>query len=416
MFGSRAPIAETVTVSAHAAEQYQHRVKPGLDLTAAREELERLRALGEISAQEPAWLNAAHPAPYYLLIGDAIVLPLLPQRQGWGDDHVRHAADADADTAERQIRAQGLARRAQAGGAAGPILSGALMLVTAHTAGGHSTLDVLIGLAILMWALAGAALLLGWLSRLAHKRRRRGRFSQSDGMSRWLRTRGGQARATPGSIGDASRGAARDAAPSASQPPRTSAARTEPTAVPPPAIAGARLSPEQLEPLGQDLDNSRRLAASEARVAPVLDTLPADRWLVERQVLVGTHRVPFLILGETGVFVLWAMAGPLQWRDLSFFHEIARHVEQALPGYTGTVQPGVCRVSAPDIEPRWWCRPGEPGAWVVGLASLIRWLQHFGPENGLGVKDLERLRELAGPRWGRPVTDVPLSAHIPNIG
>ena len=58
----------------------------------------------------------------------------------------------------------------------------------------------------------------------------------------------------------------------------------------------------------------------------------------------------------------------------------------------------------------------EPGAWVVGLDWLIRWLEHFGPENGLGVKDLERLRELAGPRWGRPVTDVPLSAHIPNIG
>jgi hypothetical protein len=43
-----------------------------------------------------------------------------------------------------------------------------------------------------------------------------------------------------------------------------------------PAIPGARLSPEQLEPLGQDLDNSRRLAASEAKVAPVLDRLPAS--------------------------------------------------------------------------------------------------------------------------------------------
>jgi hypothetical protein len=83
MSGTRAPIAETVAVSAHAAEQYQRRVKPGLDLDAARGELDRLRALGEISAQEPAWLNAATPAPYYLLIGDAIVLPLLPQGDGW---------------------------------------------------------------------------------------------------------------------------------------------------------------------------------------------------------------------------------------------------------------------------------------------------------------------------------------------
>lgn len=77
------PSAETVLVSAHAAEQYQHRVKPGLDLDAARAELERLRAIGDISPRAPGWVNAANPAPYYLLIGDAVVLPLLPQGDGW---------------------------------------------------------------------------------------------------------------------------------------------------------------------------------------------------------------------------------------------------------------------------------------------------------------------------------------------
>ncbi len=83
MPGSPAPIAPTVTVSVHAAERCRHRVKPGLDLHAASGELERLRAVGEISAREPAWLGAANPAPYHLLIGDAIVLPLLPHPGGW---------------------------------------------------------------------------------------------------------------------------------------------------------------------------------------------------------------------------------------------------------------------------------------------------------------------------------------------
>ena len=84
MLGSPAPIAATVTVSAHAAERCRHRVKPGLGLHAARGEFERLRANGEISAREPAWLGAANPAPYYLLIGGAIVLPLLRRRAaGW---------------------------------------------------------------------------------------------------------------------------------------------------------------------------------------------------------------------------------------------------------------------------------------------------------------------------------------------
>ena len=81
MPGSPAP--SLVTVSVHAAERCRHRVKPGLDLHAASGELERLRAMGEISAREPAWLGAANAAPYHLLIGDAIVLPLLPHPGGW---------------------------------------------------------------------------------------------------------------------------------------------------------------------------------------------------------------------------------------------------------------------------------------------------------------------------------------------
>jgi len=70
-------------LSAHAVEQYQHRVKPGLELDAARAELDQLRPLGEISAETPSWVNAARPARYYLLLGDAIVLPLAPQGESW---------------------------------------------------------------------------------------------------------------------------------------------------------------------------------------------------------------------------------------------------------------------------------------------------------------------------------------------
>jgi hypothetical protein len=83
MPGSPAPIAETVTFSAHLAERYRHRVKPGFGLHAARGELERPRAMDEISAQEPAWVHAADLGQCYLLSGDAIVLPLAPQGDGW---------------------------------------------------------------------------------------------------------------------------------------------------------------------------------------------------------------------------------------------------------------------------------------------------------------------------------------------
>ena len=171
--------------------------------------------------------------------------------------------------------------------------------------------------------------------------------------------------------------------------------------MPPPANPGVRYSPETLELLGQRLGSSQRLAAAEDRVAPVLGALPRDRWLVERYVLLGSHRIPFLILGETGVFALWATTGRVHWREIPLLAETANDVKLDLPGYTGEVRAGACRALAPDLQPRWWCRPGEAGAWVMGLNWVIPWLEHFGPEDGLGVKDIERLREMAGPRWGR---------------
>ena len=79
----RTPTPQTVLISAHAAEQYQHRVKPGLDVHAARAELEQLRLVGEITPVEPPWVNAARPAPFYLVVSDALVLPLAPQGTGW---------------------------------------------------------------------------------------------------------------------------------------------------------------------------------------------------------------------------------------------------------------------------------------------------------------------------------------------
>jgi hypothetical protein len=77
------PALHEVRLSAHAAEQYRHRVKPGLDLDGARAELEQLRLVGAITSIEPAWLNTAKPAPHYLLITDALALPLVPQDGGW---------------------------------------------------------------------------------------------------------------------------------------------------------------------------------------------------------------------------------------------------------------------------------------------------------------------------------------------
>ena len=301
-----------------------------------------------------------------------------------------------------------------------------MLLAAANSAGGHSTVNALAAIAILIWIVAGAVALLGWARRCLRRWQPTRRLHNGFGVA-WLRV-GAAHRRIMAAAGAPDQGAGSTTG-SRERPgvtlPRTSELRQasggEGTAVvpapaiSPPAIPGPRYSPETLELLGRHLDNSRRLAVLEDRVAPILDRLPPDRWLVDRYVLLGGHRIPFLILGETGVFALWTLGGRPEWREIPMIAETADRVKLALPGYTGDVRAGVCRALAPDVKPRWWCRAGELGAWVMGLNWVIPWLEHFGPEHGLGAKDVERLRQMAGPHWGHPVTENPFSPLIPEI-
>jgi hypothetical protein len=289
------------------------------------------------------------------------------------------------------------------------------MPIAAHTTGGHTTLDLVLGIAILLWALASVSALLGWLTRLP-RRYRRQTMNHGQRHRRFGRLRHGDADPGHAEPARATMTAAiqeSNPGPGAGMPIRpadhyggTVAARSVP---------GPRCSPETLKPLAHSLDTSHRLAIAEARVAETLATLPSDRWLLERYALIAGHRIPFLALGETGVFVICALTGPPAWDELRLPAQVAeQHIIPTLPGYTGPMRVGLCRaLAAPGIEPRWWCRSGELGAWVMGLEWLIRWIEHFGTDHGLGITDLNRLRELATPKPG-PVAQTP--DVVPDLG
>lgn len=182
----------------------------------------------------------------------------------------------------------------------------------------------------------------------------------------------------------------------------------------PPELTGARHSRRTFELLAQNVDQSRRLALTEARLDLVLAALPRERWLVERYVLRAGHRIPFLILGETGVFTLWTLFGPPQWSDLPLVNRVAMDIKDRLPGYPGPVRAGMCRALEPSIAPRWWYRAEtRGGCWVMGLDWVIPWLEHFGSGHGLGVDDVARLNALAGPHWGHPI--APMPPGIPDV-
>ena len=303
-----------------------------------------------------------------------------------------------------------------------------MVLAVAQSAG-DSTLDVVAGLAILIAAVAGLGALLSWVTGRLKGRHRRPQWSLSAAAhtaAAWIRDRAAHDRILGPVMARAGAAAlsGRETAGTPEQPEGATAAsapddavRTVSTeTVRPPANPGARCSPETFELLGQHLDGSRRMAVVEDRLAPVLGALPRDGWIVERYVLFAGHRIPFLLLGENGVFALWALGGQPRWSDIPVVGRVADDMKSALPGYTGTVAVGICRSLSPDLGPRWWCRSGEHGAWVMGLNSVIPWLRHFGSEHGLGVEDIRRVRELAGPHWGEGVTDLPASALVPDLG
>jgi len=185
---------------------------------------------------------------------------------------------------------------------------------------------------------------------------------------------------------------------------------------PPAPPAARRLRAETFEPLGARLERSRRIAVAEARVGEALARLPRGRWLVERYVLIAGQRIPFLVLGETGVFALWAFDEAPGWEDLASVNRAAAAVQELLPGYAGQVQIGLCRAFDP-IRPRWWyASQSHSGAWLLGLNWLEPWLAHFGNADGLADGDVALTVSLAGPRWREPRHPGGALPRTPNVG
>lgn len=74
-----------IQLTTHAIERFQQRVRPGLDLEAAGDELARLLATAAIVQDPPDWFarRQARVACSYLVVGD-LVLPLQQSRSGDG--------------------------------------------------------------------------------------------------------------------------------------------------------------------------------------------------------------------------------------------------------------------------------------------------------------------------------------------
>jgi hypothetical protein len=202
-------------------------------------------------------------------------------------------------------------------------------------------------------------------------------------------------------------------APSSQAPKRDPAVDGSSGSAPPSA---PRLPSGTLEPLCRYVDFQRRLelAASELRVT--LARLPPGRWRVEHYPLTGERRNTFLIMGETGIFVVSATYAPGHWDDVIAVTTLASKIQVLLPGYRGQVRPAICHPFTP-TEPRIWYRPDEHGdwvgAWLVGGDSVIGWLMQFGPQHGLSTGDLASFDALAKANWRKGA--IPTAPSWPQI-
>jgi hypothetical protein len=98
------PRHDAIDLSEHAVARYRERRRPALALTAARAELARLAAHGEIRRDPPDWTRTASPKPFYLVIAGTFALPLAAQRGRWVTDHLRGQAGADSARAIKRFR------------------------------------------------------------------------------------------------------------------------------------------------------------------------------------------------------------------------------------------------------------------------------------------------------------------------
>jgi hypothetical protein len=179
----------------------------------------------------------------------------------------------------------------------------------------------------------------------------------------------------------------------------------------------SRFDARALEPLSRFVDFQRRLDLAAAEVRVRLAALPAERWRVEPYPLTGGRGSAFVVLGETGFFVISATFTAGHWDDVIAASMLAAEIQALVPGWGGRVQPAICHPFT-GAEPRLWYRPDDRGAWVsawlVGGDSVIAWLEHFGPAHGLGVVDLARFDELTTSNWLQAA--IPAAPPWPPIG
>jgi hypothetical protein len=160
------------------------------------------------------------------------------------------------------------------------------------------------------------------------------------------------------------------------------------------------------------LERSRRRHAAEEQVAKELRNLALGHWLVERDVLLGGGRVPFVIVGPTGIALLAVTDGQWEVSDIVRLARLGAHMRARLESYEGRTHAGIC-LAFDRMPPRAWYGGVDDrgrGGWILGANWLLPWLYGLPTGQGADVDDIQALNAVAEPDWTRRST-----ARLPEI-
>jgi hypothetical protein len=148
------------------------------------------------------------------------------------------------------------------------------------------------------------------------------------------------------------------------------------------------------------VDVNRRIAAAQVNTSDELDRIDGYRWHVEREMIFDGHRIPFVVFGPAGIFVVVGSDGAWKFADVAILNDAAQRIAAALPDHPVTVR-AVIHLPFDADEPRHWTDAAGNSAWVLGRGRLVAWMSDSTGE-GFAAGDIAELIRRGGPRWERP--------------
>jgi hypothetical protein len=151
-----------------------------------------------------------------------------------------------------------------------------------------------------------------------------------------------------------------------------------------------------LRDFGRHLKWHGRMREVNDRLDRTLRSLDGFAWQIERDLLLCSVPIPFVVLGPSGLFLLQASRGQWTAEDVDLMSRAARRLRGALWAYPDSAHPAIVILDDDQLPRQYFTGAGEGPCWIFGERWLSRWLFRFG-DHGFSEADIATLRDHSDP-------------------